>query len=65
MQCRLCGYEFTEEEAKKTCQQTQGCKECNCNYLICPNCGFSNNPLFETEDFKFMEKLKKKIKGKN
>ena len=56
MQCRLCGYEFTEEEAKKACQQTQGCKECNCNYLICPNCGFSNNPLFETEDFKFMEK---------
>ncbi|WP_409197877.1 hypothetical protein ACA135_06110 [Methanobrevibacter acididurans] len=61
MQCRLCGYEFTEEEAKTSCQKTQGCSKCNCNLLICPKCGYGNDPVYGTE-FGFIEKLKEKIK---
>jgi rubredoxin len=61
MECRLCGYEFTEEEAKKSCQENQGCSKCTCNLLICPNCGYSNDPVYE-KDFEFIEKIKEKLK---
>lgn len=38
MKCPLCGYEFTEEQARTACSScplSQGC-----NMVCCPNCGY-------------------------
>lgn len=56
MQCRICGFEFDEEDI-----QNRGCSGCGkhgCNAIHCPNCGFANKPEFNKE-FKFLTKLKK------
>ena len=43
MECRMCGYEFDPKEVKDDCDESSccGCEECN--YVVCPNCGYSNS----------------------
>lgn len=61
MKCRVCGFDFDEDEiAKSGCT---GCKGGNCNKIHCPNCGYGNTPDFE-DDFEFMNNLKKKLAKK-
>ena len=62
MICRVCGFEFDENEL-----ENRGCSHCgkhdNCNQVHCPNCGFGNHPELE-EEFEFIVKLKNKFKNK-
>ena len=59
MECRMCGYKFDENDAKNNCGC--GCSKCDCNMVICPNCGYGNSSLYEGE-FKFLESIKAKLK---
>ena len=60
MICRMCGFEFDENEL-----ENRGCINCGahegCNQVHCPRCGFGNHPEFE-EEFEFITKLKNKFK---
>lgn len=58
MQCRMCGFEFEED---KKCGACRNCGKCNFNLVHCPNCGYGNDPAYETE-FKFVSSLKNKLK---
>ena len=60
MKCRVCGFEFDENEL-----EIRGCSSCgkhdNCNQVHCPNCGFGNHPELD-EEFEFITKLKDRFK---
>ena len=62
MICRMCGFEFDENEL-----ENRGCVNCGahdgCNQVHCPRCGFGNHPEFE-EEFEFIIKLKNKFKNR-
>ena len=61
MKCRMCGFEFDETKIEnRGC--SSGGKHCG-NSRHCPNCGFANSPELDQE-FKFIEKLKNKIRKK-
>ena len=38
IKCNFCGFEFTEEESKKSCSSCPFSK--NCGKYKCPNCGY-------------------------
>jgi len=54
MKCVLCGFEFSESEALKTCQ---GCPIRNCDMFRCPNCGYETLP-----EPKLVKFLKRRLK---
>lgn len=59
MQCRMCGFEFNENNVPD-----RGCKGCgeHCSSTVhCPNCGYGNTLVYEQE-FEFIKKLKNKFK---
>lgn len=61
MKCRMCGFEFDENEL-----ENRGCSSCgnhNCNQVHCPNCGFGNSPELGQE-FEFITKLKNRFNKK-
>ncbi|WP_409199883.1 hypothetical protein [Methanobrevibacter sp. DSM 116169] len=61
MKCRVCGFDFNEEEIKgKGCT---GCGKKECSTVHCPNCGFGNDPVLD-EEFQFIKDIKKKINKK-
>lgn len=60
MKCTLCGYEFNESEAQKSCKccpLAGGCK-----LIKCPNCGFETPP--EPKWLKSLFKRKEKNETK-
>ena len=59
MKCRMCGYEFDENEIPN--RGCSGCGKHGCHSVHCPNCGFGNSPELDQE-FDFIIKLKDKIK---
>ena len=61
MKCRMCGYEFDENEIPN--RGCSGCGKHGCHSVHCPNCGFGNSPELDQE-FDFIIKLKDKIKNK-
>lgn len=60
MECRMCGHEFDPKKSKNHCDC--GCKTCDCNLAFCPNCGYGNVEVYESE-FKFIKQLKAKLKA--
>ena len=58
MKCRMCGYEFDENEIPN--RGCSGCGKHGCHSVHCPNCGFGNSPELDQE-FDFIIKLKDKI----
>ena len=61
MKCRMCGFEFDENQL-----ENRGCSSCGkhgCNSIHCPNCGFANSPELDQE-FEFITKLKDRFKRK-
>ena len=42
MKCRMCGYEFDENEIPN--RGCSGCGKHGCHSVHCPNCGFGNSP---------------------
>lgn len=64
VECRMCGYEFDPNEVKDDCDESSccGCEECN--YVVCPNCGYSNSLDYDVEEFKFIVDIKRLIKEK-
>ena len=61
MKCRMCGYEFDENEIPN--RGCSGCGKHGCHSVHCPNCGFGNSPELDQE-FDFIIKLKDKIKNR-
>ena len=61
MKCRMCGYEFDENNVPN--RGCSGCGKHGCQSVHCPNCGFGNSPELD-EEFDFIIKLKDKIKNK-
>lgn len=58
MKCRMCGYEFDEKQ-QGPCKK---CGKCKNTTVHCPNCGYGNDPRYES-DFKFITVLKNKLKN--
>ena len=58
MKCRMCGYEFDENEIPN--RGCSGCGKHGCHSVHCPNCGFGNSPEL-AQEFDFIIKLKDKI----
>ncbi|HHV25801.1 MAG: hypothetical protein KZY61_09720 [Clostridiaceae bacterium] len=54
IKCSFCGYEFTEEESKKSCASCPLNK--NCGKYKCPNCGYEI--LGKSRLFSFLKKKK-------
>ena len=61
MKCRMCGYEFDENNVPN--RGCSGCGKHGCQSVHCPNCGFGNSPELD-EEFDFIIKLKDKIKNR-
>ena len=53
----MCGYEFNENQ-QSPCKR---CGKCKNTIVPCPNCGYGNDPRYES-DFKIITLLKNKIK---
>ena len=60
MKCRMCGYEFDENNVPN--RGCSGCGKHGCQSVHCPNCGFGNSPELD-EEFDFIIKLKDKIRN--
>jgi len=60
MICRLCGFEF-DETRQGGCES---CGNCDENKVHCPNCGYGNALAYETDEFKFIQKIKDKLSSK-
>ena len=58
MKCRMCGYEFDENEIPN--RGCSGCGKHGCHSVHCPICGFGNSPELDQE-LDFIIKLKDKI----
>ena len=54
MKCRMCGYEFDENEIPN--RGCSGCGKHGCHSVHCPNCGFGNSPELDQE-FDFIIKI--------
>ena len=63
MQCMNCGFTFEEDESPGVEGCAYECRDCSCDNIICPNCGYPNKR--EIEDFQFIIKLKEKIKNRS
>ena len=60
MKCRMCGYEFDENEIPN--RGCSGCGKHGCHSVHCPNCGFGNSPELDQEfDFIIKLKIEKKL----
>ena len=60
MKCSLCGYEFDEKEAERTCK---GCPVmAGCKLIKCPRCNFEMPP--EPDRLKIFKKRRKSDEDK-
>ena len=56
MKCRMCGYEFDENNVPN--RGCSGCGKHGCQSVHCPNCGFGNSPELD-EEFDFIKQINK------
>ena len=62
MICRMCGFEFDENELEN--RGCMGCGKHDCgNQVHCPNCGFGNHPELD-EEFEIIKKLKNRLRSR-